>query len=748
MCPSESEPFTSSTHDACITWRLGNGTILLQNLVTAQEECTDEKVAFWSQFVDLYYKTYGGSVSCCYADKCNDGQSAFGLYPTKQFNPPLPSSQLSLNQVGTRSPPSSLSSSLSGTSFLPNNNLNLNGFPNQNIQREGNCEKYFEKINSDEWVPDTLVPLAFDRASESKVGVFYTKLGDRTGNNDHVVVRILNKAKQNLTMYSVKLFRVGTVSIHINKLESPRNGGSFIQQDGRKVSVNAVIDLDKDRYQGFWISIKNEVEISIGRIGDKLIDSVANFTDVLREGPDEPYYFGLTTPAATAAYFGVNCDMPGLHFEDTCVTNDDCTDFPETVCQSMPVNKGLDPGTRSIPYQKWKDGDEILKSCWCKEGHMRIPESKGCYDPIRKVVTLRDACFADYHCNDLPNTVCGHDMFMDRYNRSCQCIPGNKPFEPNPRTGLVEGCAPLTKKDKATISGCSRRFSLIAKAEWVPETIFPVEHDEYFRADVAVFFVTLGSMRDAGNDEKDTAVIRLLDNMKDRRKMYTIKIFREKGKIALYESKITRSFFFSNENDREVASFEDPQTLRRLEQDYVGFWVQYKYEEGYGGQLSVGLNGAPFSPDYALVKWTDTSTSAITAIKYMGFTNAERASSIDYGANCVLLKSQPYVQVSPQQIQQLQYQFGGTNNFYNPNTQVAPMSPNPQSNPWDYLNPADQLAVQEHQIQPRPDQTVIEPVIKSQYLTKLKRILPSYLEEFQDGDMAAKLREVIEKGNV
>ena len=36
---------------------------------------------------------------------------------------------------------------------------------------------------------------------------------------------------------------------------------------------------------------------------------------MLREGPDEPYYFGLTTPANTHAYFGVNCDMPGLHFE-------------------------------------------------------------------------------------------------------------------------------------------------------------------------------------------------------------------------------------------------------------------------------------------------------------------------------------------------------------------------------------------------------------------------------------------------
>ena len=127
--------------------------------------------------------------------------------------------------------------------------------------------------------------------------MFYTKLGERTGNNDHVIVRLLNKNKQNLTMYSVKLFRVGTVSIHINKLEAQRNGGEFIQQDGRKVSVNRVIDLDKDRFQGFWISIRNNVEISIGRIGDKLVDSVANFTDVLREGPEEPYYFGLTTPS-------------------------------------------------------------------------------------------------------------------------------------------------------------------------------------------------------------------------------------------------------------------------------------------------------------------------------------------------------------------------------------------------------------------------------------------------------------------
>ena len=206
--------------------------------------------------------------------------------------------------------------------------------------------------------------------------------------------------------------------------------------------------------------------------------------------------------------------------------------------------------------------------------------------------------------------------------------------------GLVEGCAPLTKKDKATVSGCSRRFTLKEKQEWIPETSFPVDFDDYYQADIAVFYVNLGSVFDVGNKDEDVAVIRLMNKEKDRRKMYTVKIFREGGKIALYESRITRSFFFSNENDREVAVYADQQTLRRLEEDFVGFWVQYKYEEGYGGQLSLGLNGAPFSPDYTILRWTDTSTSALRGIKYLGFTNGDRQSSIEYGANCVLLKTQ------------------------------------------------------------------------------------------------------------
>ena len=106
-----------------------------------------------------------------------------------------------------------------------------------------------------------------------------------------------------------------------------------------------------------------------------------------------------------------------------------------------------------IYFSDWEERDTLLKSCFCKEGHVRIPQSRGCYDPIRKVVTVKDACFTNYHCNDLPNTACVMDRDIPKYNSSCQCIKGNKPFDPNPRTGLIEGCAPLTDADKATILG-------------------------------------------------------------------------------------------------------------------------------------------------------------------------------------------------------------------------------------------------------------------------------------------------------
>ena len=67
LCPNDAKLVDSPDHDACITWRLANGTVLFQNVVRFDEECKGDKVVFWSNFIDLFYKDSGGSVDCCSA---------------------------------------------------------------------------------------------------------------------------------------------------------------------------------------------------------------------------------------------------------------------------------------------------------------------------------------------------------------------------------------------------------------------------------------------------------------------------------------------------------------------------------------------------------------------------------------------------------------------------------------------------------------------------------------------------------
>ena len=103
--------------------------------------------------------------------------------------------------------------------------LQLQGFPQTTgNSANGDCQQYFDKISAEEWLPRILVPLTFDRASETKVGVFYTKFKTYNSNNDHVIVRLIDSQKSNSTMYSIKLYRVGTATIYVSKLNANTAG--------------------------------------------------------------------------------------------------------------------------------------------------------------------------------------------------------------------------------------------------------------------------------------------------------------------------------------------------------------------------------------------------------------------------------------------------------------------------------------------------------------------------------------------
>lgn len=47
-----------------MTWRLGNGTVILQNFVQFEEECTQERRHFWRRYIGAVWKM-DGDVECC-----------------------------------------------------------------------------------------------------------------------------------------------------------------------------------------------------------------------------------------------------------------------------------------------------------------------------------------------------------------------------------------------------------------------------------------------------------------------------------------------------------------------------------------------------------------------------------------------------------------------------------------------------------------------------------------------------------
>ena len=176
----------------------------------------------------------------------------------------------------------------------------------------------------------------------------------------------------------------------------------------------------------------------------------------------------------------------------------------------------------------------------------------------------------------------------------------------------------------------------------------------------------------------------------------------------------------------------DINTSRQLGQDYVGFWVMFKYEAGYGAQIRLGLTSSPPSPEFALLKYTDSSQDALTAVKYIGFTNGNRQQSIDYGAICVVFDFTNLRQ--PQLPYPLPYyQQYGASNLYPAGRDELPSLSQPlttsqptttRTNTWDIFNLIPTPSTTSKAVfVPPEDQKIIEPILKNPYLTKLQRKL-------------------------
>ncbi len=81
----------------------------------------------------------------------------------------------------------------------------------------------------------------------------------------------------------------------------------------------------------------------------------------------------------------------------------------------------------------------------------------------------------------------------------------------------------------------------------------PCKTDGARNAQYAVFFVKL----EPRGSRDDIAIVRLLDQNRSSRKMYSIKFSRVSGKISICESTRSRSFFFESERDQERVAIND-----------------------------------------------------------------------------------------------------------------------------------------------------------------------------------------------
>ena len=100
------------------------------------------------------------------------------------------------------------------------------------------------------------------------------------------MIRILDKSKRNDSMYSIRLGDGGQVTLHVSLLQAGRgqNSDTSTEQERTVATVNTEISFEKSQLQGFWIAVRNGIDISIGRIGDKIINPLANYSDIIREG--------------------------------------------------------------------------------------------------------------------------------------------------------------------------------------------------------------------------------------------------------------------------------------------------------------------------------------------------------------------------------------------------------------------------------------------------------------------------------
>ena len=306
-------------------------------------------------------------------------------------------------------------------------------------------------VELSEWIPREQFEMTKDTLSNAYMGMIYAKFPNSALGHHGILLRLLtaDEDTKGNVMYSITLQRNRVMTIKKSFLDSLDNRREAVQLE--EIS-NSYKWLNSDTYTGIWVLVE------YGYIALGILDEHTLNNPMMKwKDPITPYdvsVIGLTSEGS-AVFYGVNCPMinrASFYPANTCTSDADCTDVPNTRCLRESEPQIL-PGTTLK-----------LLTCECADGFEPIPDpyrsvDGGCYDPIGRSATVNARCLSDRHCEFLKNTKC-IPTYQDASVKTCRCTKGTLPITRLKDTGLVPGCEETELAKLLTVDSCKRQFTL------------------------------------------------------------------------------------------------------------------------------------------------------------------------------------------------------------------------------------------------------------------------------------------------
>lgn len=216
-------------------------------------------------------------------------------------------------------------------------------------------------VELNEWIPSEQFVLKKDNVSDAFLGVFYAKFPSSALGHHGTLLRLMSaeEEEKGKVMYSVSLQRNRVMSIKKSFLDANGNKVETVQIEEISTSYKW---LNSDTYTGIWFIVK------YGYIALGILDE-HNLSNPLLRWRDSrtPYDIGVAglTSEGSAVFYGVDCPLinkRSFHPSQTCASDSDCVDIPNTQCirESEPL---ILPGTTLN-----------LLTCQCSDGFEPIPD--------------------------------------------------------------------------------------------------------------------------------------------------------------------------------------------------------------------------------------------------------------------------------------------------------------------------------------------------------------------------------------